>query len=148
MVDEKPRPKILGIGYPKFAIQEWEDLAEKYDIHYFVPGERKQVISEVKRLCDEQGPFDAAYVVSRSGRLILSPENGSATTTGVNADTLEQLFNTAAYSPFRPDMLSPLFDKPGHCGLFAQGGAGESTDPAVHPPFISHQLHYVEFTLD
>jgi hypothetical protein len=147
MVDEKPRPKILGIGYPKFAINEWEGLAEKYDIHYFVPGERKQVISEVKRLCDEQGPFDAAYVVSPSTSRSLSPEKAIATTIGVHPDALRQLFNTAAYSPFHPDMLSPLFDKPGHCGLFAQGGAGESTYSAAHPPFISHQLDYVELPL-
>lgn len=58
-----PRRKILGIGYPRFAIPEWKELAEKYDIHYFIPDERKQVIQEIKRLCDEQGPFDAAYVV-------------------------------------------------------------------------------------
>jgi hypothetical protein len=69
MVDENPRPKILGIGYPKFAIKEWEELAAKYDIQYFVPGERKPVISAVKRLCDEQGPFAAAYVVSPSRRM-------------------------------------------------------------------------------
>ena len=37
-----------------------------------------------------------------------------------------QLFGTAAYSPFHRDMLGPLFDVPGHCGLLAQGGAGES----------------------
>ena len=57
------RPKVLGIGYPRFAVDEWKALADKYDIHYFVPGERKQVVSEVKRLCEEEGPFDAAYVV-------------------------------------------------------------------------------------
>ncbi|ODO07376.1 glycerate-and formate-dehydrogenase [Cryptococcus wingfieldii CBS 7118] len=100
------RRKILGIGYPRFAIPEWQALAEAYDIHYFVPDEREQVVSEVKRLCDQEGPFDAAYV----------------------------LFGTAAYSPFHPDMLSPLFDKPGHCGLFAQGGAGKSP---IRPPAIS-----------
>ncbi|KIR67493.1 glycerate-and formate-dehydrogenase [Cryptococcus bacillisporus CA1873] len=91
-----PRRKILGIGYPRFAIPEWKELAEKYDIHYFIPDERKQVIREIRRLCGEQGPFDAAYV----------------------------LFGTATYSPFHPDLLGPLFDKPGYCGLFAQGGAG------------------------
>ncbi|WVQ84743.1 hypothetical protein IAT38_006900 [Cryptococcus sp. DSM 104549] len=97
------RRKILGIGYPRFALPEWQALADKYDIHYFVPDERKQVISEVKRLCEKEGPFDAAYV----------------------------LFGTAAYSPFHPDMLGPLFDTPGHCGLFAQGGAGY--DDVDHP---------------
>lgn len=61
-----PRRKILGIGYPRFAIPEWKELAEKYDIHYFIPDERKQVMREIKRLCDEQGPFDAAYVVCSS----------------------------------------------------------------------------------
>ncbi|ORY24759.1 glycerate-and formate-dehydrogenase [Naematelia encephala] len=91
-----PKPKILGIGYPRFALPEWKELAEAYDIHYFVPGDRKQVVSEVKRLCDEQGPFAAAYV----------------------------LFGTSGYSPFHRDMLGPLFDQPGFCGLFAQGGAG------------------------
>ncbi|KAL7421327.1 hypothetical protein Q5752_004212 [Cryptotrichosporon argae] len=90
-----PRRKILGIGYPRFAVAEWEALAAEYDIHHFVPGDRKQVVSEVKRLCDEHGPFDAGYV----------------------------LFGTAAYSPFHADMLGPLLD-PGTCGLWAQGGAG------------------------
>ncbi len=64
MTIETARPKILGIGYPKFAIKEFKELEEKYDIHYFVPDDRKQVIKEVKKLCDEQGPFAAAYVVS------------------------------------------------------------------------------------
>ncbi|KAK4687541.1 hypothetical protein P7C73_g2585, partial [Tremellales sp. Uapishka_1] len=90
------RPKILGIGYPKFALPEFKALEDKYDIHYFIPGARKQVIAEVKRLCDEQGPFAAAYV----------------------------LFGTAEYSPFHRDMLAPLFAQPGFCGLFSQGGAG------------------------
>lgn len=90
------RKKILGIGYPRFAVKEWEALAAAYEVHYFVPGDRAQVISEVKRLCEEHGPFDAAYV----------------------------LFGTSAYSPFHPDMLSPLFSTPGVCGLFAQAGAG------------------------
>lgn len=62
------RRKILGIGYPKFAVPEFEQLQKAYDIHYFVPTERKQVVAEVKRLCDEHGPFDAGYVVS-AGRL-------------------------------------------------------------------------------
>ncbi|KAK8870120.1 hypothetical protein IAR55_000690 [Kwoniella newhampshirensis] len=97
------RRRILGIGYPRFATDEWNELADKYDIHYFVPSDRKQVIGEVKKLCDEFGPFDAAYV----------------------------LFGTAAYSPFHPDMLSPLFEHPGYCGLFAQGGAGY--DDVDHP---------------
>lgn len=40
------RPKILGIGYPRYAIPEWKELAESYDIHYFVPTVRKQVRGE------------------------------------------------------------------------------------------------------
>ena len=64
MAAVKSRPKILGIGYPRFAIKEWQALAERYDIHYFLPGAREQVVDEVKRLCDEDGPFQAAYVVS------------------------------------------------------------------------------------
>ncbi|WVR08370.1 hypothetical protein IAU60_005425 [Kwoniella sp. DSM 27419] len=62
MVATTPRPKILGIGYPKYAIEEFRSLEERYDIHWFVPGDRKQVVAEVRRLCDEQGPFDAGYV--------------------------------------------------------------------------------------
>ena len=61
-----PRRKILGIGYPRYAIDEWKALAEQYDIHYFIPDERKQVMGEIKRLCDEHGPFDASYVVRRA----------------------------------------------------------------------------------
>ncbi|RXK37891.1 glycerate-and formate-dehydrogenase [Tremella mesenterica] len=90
------RRKILGIGYPRLALPEWQELADKYDIHWFVPGDRPQVIGEVKRLCEEHGPFDAAYVT----------------------------FGTSAFSPFHRDMLGPLFSPSGHCGLFAQGGAG------------------------
>ena len=64
------RPKILGIGYPKFAVEEFNALAEKYEIHWFHPDDRAQVISEVQRLSDEYGPFDASWVVSdaRVGR--------------------------------------------------------------------------------
>ncbi|WVQ71064.1 hypothetical protein IAR50_000589 [Cryptococcus sp. DSM 104548] len=102
------RRKILGIGYPRFALPEWQALADKYEIHYFIPQERKQVIGEIQRLCDEEGPFDAAYV----------------------------LFGTAAYSPFHPDLLAPLFSTPGHCGLFAQAGAGY--DDVDHPYLASH----------
>jgi len=61
-----PRPKILGIGYPKFAIEEFNELAKKYEIHYFHPDDRAQVISEVKRLSEQHGPFDASWVVSGS----------------------------------------------------------------------------------
>lgn len=64
MAIESKRPKILGIGYPKFAIAEYEELAAKYDIHYFHPDDRKQVIGEVKRIAEEHGPFDASWVVS------------------------------------------------------------------------------------
>ncbi|WRT66078.1 uncharacterized protein IL334_003031 [Kwoniella shivajii] len=95
MVAVTSKPKILGIGYPKYAIAEFKALQEKYDIHYFVPSDRKQVIGEVKRLCDEEGPFDGGYV----------------------------LFQTSAYSPFKRDMLAPLLTT-GTCGIWAQGGAG------------------------
>jgi len=58
-----PRPKILGIGYPKFAIDEFNELAKKYEIHCFHPDDRAQVIGEVKRLSEQHGPFDASWVV-------------------------------------------------------------------------------------
>lgn len=64
MTEHKPRRRILGIGYPRFAVREWEDLAKNYDVHHFVPAsDRAAVVVEVKRLCDEHGPFDAGYVV-------------------------------------------------------------------------------------
>ena len=66
------RRKILGIGYPKFAIDEWKVLADKYDIHHFTPEGRDQVMGNIKRLCEEHGPFDAAYVVSARGPGTLS----------------------------------------------------------------------------
>lgn len=61
-----PRPKILGIGYPKFAVPEFEELAKEFDIFHFNPDDRAQVISEVARLTKEHGPFDGSWVVSDS----------------------------------------------------------------------------------
>ncbi|PBK93747.1 hypothetical protein ARMGADRAFT_928435 [Armillaria gallica] len=75
------RKKVLGIGSPRFATKEFAALKEVADIHWFVPDDHPQVIHEVKRLCEEQGPFDAAYV----------------------------LFGTAKYGPFTEEMLRPLF---------------------------------------
>lgn len=72
MAIESKRPKILGIGYPKFAIAEYEELAAKYDIHYFHPDDRKQVIGEVKRIAEEHGPFDASWVVCPPFRISVS----------------------------------------------------------------------------
>ncbi|KAK0461676.1 D-isomer specific 2-hydroxyacid dehydrogenase [Desarmillaria tabescens] len=75
------RKKVLGIGAPRFATEEFTALKAVADIHWFVPDGHPQVIREVKRLCEEHGPFDAAYV----------------------------LFGTARYGPFTEEMLRPLF---------------------------------------
>jgi hypothetical protein len=58
------RKKIIGIGYPKFAVAEFKALQKAYDIHHFVPTDRSQVKAEIQRLVKEHGPFDAGYVVS------------------------------------------------------------------------------------
>lgn len=108
------RPKIIGIGYPKFAVAEFKELEKAYDIHHFVPTDRAQVISEIKRIVEEQGPFDAGYVVS-AVQVLFRYLYGRL--------KRQQLFGTAAYSPFHPDMLGPIFDA-GQCGIWAQGGAG------------------------
>ena len=75
------RKKILGIGYPKFAIAEFEELAKTYDIFYFHPDDRKQVISEVKRLTDAHGPFDASWVVSLDRRCRVARNSRQSCTT-------------------------------------------------------------------
>lgn len=49
--------------------------------------------------------------------------------------TSHKLFGTAMYSPFNPDLLAPLFEKPGFCGLWAQGGAGYDD---VDVPFLTN----------
>ncbi|KIY47041.1 hypothetical protein FISHEDRAFT_66214 [Fistulina hepatica ATCC 64428] len=80
-LNSAPRKKVLGIGAPRFAKKEFQELQEIADVHWFVPDDHLQVIREVKRLCDEHGPFDAGYV----------------------------LFGTAKYGPFTEEMLGPMF---------------------------------------
>lgn len=126
------RKKVLGIGAPRFAHSEFEDLKQIADIFWFVPETHPQVVREVARLAKEHGPMDAAYV----------------------------LFGTANYAPFMQDVLGaswvPLFAVAGlcamkrkleltalvlvsamvsagplfpGCGLFASGGAGYDDVP-------------------
>ncbi|EIM87767.1 uncharacterized protein STEHIDRAFT_76378 [Stereum hirsutum FP-91666 SS1] len=75
------RKRVLGIGSPRFAHTEFEDLKQIADVFWFTPETHPQVVDGVARLVKEHGPMDAAYV----------------------------LFGTANYGPFMQDVLGPLF---------------------------------------
>lgn len=75
------RKRVLGIGSPRFAHTEFEDLKQIADVFWFTPETHPQVVDGVARLVKEHGPMDAAYV----------------------------LFGTANYGPFMQDVLGELF---------------------------------------
>lgn len=43
MSQAQPRRKILGINYPRYAIDEFKALEAEFDVHYFIPEGREQV---------------------------------------------------------------------------------------------------------
>jgi hypothetical protein len=71
------------IGYPEGAVGEFEQLCKDFDVHVVERGLRAkvqpfmatmggtradhQVIAEIERLCAEQGPFEAAYILFANG---------------------------------------------------------------------------------
>ncbi|WWD22199.1 hypothetical protein CI109_106690 [Kwoniella shandongensis] len=88
--------KILCVGPVQAAIEEYEQLAQDYDVHLIQRGSRAQVKAKIAELCDTKGPFEAAFI----------------------------LFANAAYAPMDEDLLAPLWKNGNNVGVFAQCGTG------------------------